>query len=119
VEEGISLFWWVFKDVGDFFDGGCQAAVGGGFRHFAFSAGELYGGGDAVPSGGSDKNEVMAVVVHGRADIVAFTAMITEGLALVGALVNYDFRPKGCKWCFIVVEQSKELGVGGEFSVDS
>jgi hypothetical protein len=86
------------------------AVVGRCFRHFGFGGGIFNSAGYVVPTRCGDKNIVMAVVGHFRADIV-----VAKGSALVWAFMDTDLGSKGSEGCFIAIEDSKELGVCGEF----
>jgi hypothetical protein len=112
MDEGFGEVRFVGDDMGDFFDGGGRAVVRRRFWHGNFGGGKLDCVGYSVSSCCGDKNGVVAVVVHGRADVPAFAAMVTEGVALMGPFVYYGLGAEGCQWRFMVVEAAEELGVG-------
>ena len=76
--------------------------------------------GDTFFAGGGDEDTVLAVMVHGWAEVPGLCVVWGPGASSVeGALMNKDLHAGRCKWCGIVVEGAVKLGVGGEIWIDS
>ena len=58
------------------------------------------------------------VVLHQRANVPTFLAVIGPGGTLIGLEVDYHFGAKGRQRCFVEVEIAMQVGIRQQFWVD-
>lgn len=80
---------------------------------------EFNGIGDADHVSATVPNSVAAVVFKGWSEVPSGSAVGGPGLALGGFVVDDHFGARRVKRSMVVVEGSKELGIGREFGVDA
>ena len=110
----------IVEGVGEVFEGGGGAIGGRCFGHAKFGGEEVDGVGAATFSCGGNVNLVVAIVLGFWANIPTVATMVGPCTGALGFLLVDDcLHAARCEGRCVEIEVSENLGVGGQFWVDS